>query len=404
MCRSSPGRALGTTEPRGHGARSRSLTGSSYAKAYIDVSPGSGCSLFLPALFWRFDLAPISNTSPCCQPVTNIHGRPCALEHQSSSRRFYAFPTKRFTTQLATRCLPFSAGRSHTQKALTGATATWNALNAVHALPFKFVVLPPAQQSEADATFDVQVRICRDAWGHGGSLLGHAQFEADVASGLVETAKIDINACDFDFGLSTAKLLGHPENVRPPSRPNPRAGSRAGVGSQQHPHRSDVPELGHIRQRRLSWDDLMGVRAIYRTPSSPAYRRTDLLAPPAKRPWPRKSSLVPHRHSGQRGQAFPGLHPKTKPRRTRHLERAVNAHRVRRPTEHLGRRKPSCVHRRTQESSAPDSEGRPCVVHRAPTLLPPLAVMPSVADHPRELPNKSRIEPPTPQKSTETAR
>lgn len=74
--------------------------------------------------------------------------------------------------------------------AIEEAAATWNNLPESHP---KFVL---AKAGEKPA---VVIRFCKGTWSGKENLLGQAQFEASLDSGLVSQATIEINECDFQF-------------------------------------------------------------------------------------------------------------------------------------------------------------------------------------------------------------
>jgi hypothetical protein len=77
-----------------------------------------------------------------------------------------------------------------TNLAIEEAAATWNGLPEPHP---KFVL---AKGTDKPA---VVIRFCKGKWSGKENLLGQAQFDAGLQTGLVSQATIEINECDFQF-------------------------------------------------------------------------------------------------------------------------------------------------------------------------------------------------------------
>lgn len=165
-------------------------------------------------------------------------------------------------------------GAASIEQALEAAVEAWNALPEM--------VVRFERAKEIDAA-PVKVRFCRQRWQRPQGLLGHTEFEAAVATGLVTSAVIEVNDCDFRFVGPEEVAPGHLDLQAVLTH---ELGHVLGLAHSADPAAVMFTSTGTVRQRRPGLDDRAGLVAIYGptepepSPSLPARPAT----PPPDRP------------------------------------------------------------------------------------------------------------------------
>lgn len=141
--------------------------------------------------------------------------------------------------------------------AIEEAAAAWNALPEMRV---KLV------RATAPGEAAVQVRFCRSAWTRAAGLLGHSKFDAAVATGLVQSAVVEVNDCDFKFvgpedvadgALDLQAVLTH------------EFGHLLGLNHSEDPGAVMFTSTGTVRQRRPNPDDRRALASIYGNATAP---------------------------------------------------------------------------------------------------------------------------------------
>lgn len=136
-------------------------------------------------------------------------------------------------------------------EALEAAMAAWNALPEMKT---RFVAAPK------DAVPATVVRFCVGLWKNPAGLLGQTRFHADAASGVITSAVVEINECDFRF-LAPDEVGENRFDLQ--SVLTHELGHVLGLGHSGDTGAVMFSNTGSQRQRRPNVDDRGGVAALF---------------------------------------------------------------------------------------------------------------------------------------------
>ncbi len=159
--------------------------------------------------------------------------------------------------------------------ALTAAAAAWNGVSEMRS---RFVVSTVATAEPSH----VSIRFCKGTWPNPAGLLAHTASVADTATGIMRSATVDVNECDFRF-LGPDEV--HNERFDLQSALTHELGHVLGLAHSADPRAVMFTSTGNARQRRPGADDRAGLLALAgysRAPHAPVAQ--PIAAPQAAAP------------------------------------------------------------------------------------------------------------------------
>jgi hypothetical protein len=159
------------------------------------------------------------------------------------------------------------------EAALDGARGVWNELPEMRRT--KLAPLTTAARPE------ITVRFCRSGWKDERGTLGSTEFVADPKTGVIRSAVIEINECDFEF-LGPDEVTDGKFDLQ--SVIAHELGHALGLAHSTDPTAIMFTSTGNARQLRPGLDDRAGLAELFQLPPPSRIPVAVLPATPAPKP------------------------------------------------------------------------------------------------------------------------